>query len=178
MRLAALLLLASASASAQPALFQAGPAAAPHWRVAVDGGLSGYLTAVATAEAERTVRGPFSAGLRGVVYTDSGFQDDGGGIVGSAAEAFASVGLRRRAADVRAFAGAGASAVRAYSGGLDPEFGSSEPRAIRPHVVAGVGLDLYPLPGVGFGGTLRAVASPSEAVLATASVGLRVRVAR
>ena len=123
------------------------------------------------------MRGRFSAGGRVVGYSSGGFQDDGPGIVGTAAEAFASAGLRRRAADLHVFAGAGASLVRSYTSGFG-EFGTSQARALRPHVVAGVGLDLYPLAGVGFGGTVRATASDTAVSLTTVSVGLRVRLAQ
>lgn len=179
MTLRALLVLLLATPAVHAQLFPTGDAGrtAPHWRVAVDGGLSGALTAVGSASAERTVSGPVSAGGRVMLYSSSGFQDDGGGIVGTAAEAFAAAGLRRRAADLHVFAGAGASAVRTYTNGFGG-LGRSQARALRPHAVAGVGLDLYPLPGVGVGATVRATASDTAVTLATVALGLRVRLAR
>lgn len=187
-RVLLVLLLAAPAAHAQPALFRGAPAAAPHWRAGVDAGLSATLGGVASVEVERTVAGPFSVGARALIYdSQRGIpMDDGGGIDGSAAEGFASVGLRRRVADLRVFGGVGASSVRSFSGGLPLEPGDfssgttsrSGVRSLRPHLVGGVGIDLYPLPGVGVGGTIRVAASATAVPLATVSLGLRVRLAR
>lgn len=185
MRLAALLcLVVSSTASAQSPLFPGGTGptrvAAPHWRFSAGGGLSGALTGVATLGLERTVSGPFAVGARGVLYTSGGFVDDGGGVEGVSADVVGSVGTRDRVADLRAFAGAGASVVRYYSGGLEVETRqpASGARALRPHLVGGVGVDVYPFAGVGVGIEVRGVVSAAGPYLSAGELGLRVRLAR
>ena len=183
MRLAALLLLLASAASAQAPLFPNGTGlqtAAPHWRASVSGGMSGAVTGIATLGLERTLAGPVSLGGRGVLYTSGRFADDGERVEGGAFDVLASVSNRDRIIDLRAFAGVGVSVVeRSSSGFREFRAASTSEGLFGPHLVAGVGLDLYPLAGIGVGVEARGVAAPLFGTsLSTVAVGLRVRLAR
>ena len=116
-----------------------------------------------------------------MLYTSSGFVDDGGSVAGGAVDVLGSVSTRDRILDVRASAGAGASVARVSSGSLVFDEGPQpdvRESAFRPHLVGGAGLDLYPFAGVGVGVEARGVLSSAGAALSTVAVGLRVRLAR
>ncbi len=183
MRLAAAFLLLASTASAQAPLFPNGTGlqtAAPHWRLSAGGGVSGELTGVATLGLERTVAGPFSVGGRGVLYSSAVFMDDGGRVTGAAVDVLGSVSNRDRILDVRAFAGVGVSVVERSSSGFGEGLAAStEEGLFGPHLVGGVGLDVYPFSGVGVGVEARGVAAPLFGTSrSTVAVGLRVRLAR
>lgn len=185
MRLVILLLLLASAAAAQAPLFPNGAGslqtAAPHWRVAGSGGFAVSNEAAAVSvSVERSVAGPLAVGGRGVMYVEGGFQDDGGSVEGGALDVIGSVSTRDRILDVRVFAGVGVSVVERSSGGFAKGRAvSTEEGLFGPHLVAGAGLDLYPLAGVGVGVEARGVAAPVFGTsLSTVAIGLRVRLAR
>ncbi len=175
--------LLGSAAVAQPAAVSA----APTWRTILNVGLSGQLTAATTVGLERSVGGLVSVGARGIVYSGGSFVevDDGGSTSGVGAEMLVSAPARSRFVDVRSFVGAGASTVRVTSSSLPlvdppdepPPAGTPVPndRPLRAHLVAGFGLDVYPLAAVGVGVEVRGVVGARGGSLSTVGAGLRVR---
>ena len=150
-------------------------AVAPHWRAAVGAavGVDG-ATVVRSLSLERTVRGPVSAGVRFATYAGGGVVEDGGSRGGGAAEAFAAARSARRRVGLRAAAGVGLSVLDRGSSPLVPPVRVR--REVRPVLAGGLGLDVYPAPGVGVGVEGRLVVAPDGAELSEVGVGLRVRV--
>ena len=143
------------------------------------------LSATVTASAERSWRGPTSLGGRAWVTAVSGFEDDGSTMNGVGGEALVAIGTGDRRLSLRASAGVGL-AVLDYGNsgfGCEPEFEVCTGRdnsftGARPYLLAGLGLDVYPLPGIGIGAEVRPALMAGPANVSTAEVGLRVRLAR
>ena len=142
------------------------------------------LTAVVTASAERSWRGPVSLGGRAWAIVDNGFEDDGATMSGGGGEALAVVGTRGRWLALRASAGLGLAVLDYGSTGPGcetPEECRDAPRGFsgaRPYALAGLGVDVYPLPGVGVGAEVRPAWMRGPANVSAVEVGVRVRVAR
>jgi hypothetical protein len=154
-------------------LFQDGTAAA-RWRAALGYAIGGdAATSVPSLSLERTVRGALSAGARVLTYTEGGVSEDGGARGGGAVEAFAAAGTAGRWVDLRALAGAGLSVLDQGGSPLVP--GSRGERRVRPFLTGGLGLDVYPFPGVGFGVEGRLALASGGLGLSEVGAGLRVR---
>lgn len=186
MRVVLLTLFLTAPLAAQPVFDR--PAATPRspsqWRVAAGVGLAASaLAIVAAASAERSWQGPLSLGGRAWATVAEVPQDDAGSMRGGGGEAFAAVGTRNRWAGIRANVGVGVAVLDYSPGGFgcEPEYESCDdlPRGFEgalPYALAGLGVDLYPLPGVGIGAEIRPAVMDGPANVSTVEVGVRVQI--
>lgn len=165
---------------------RAGDASASRWRVHANAGML-QLSLVSAVGFERELAalppvGHLSAGGRVWGVFGSFPVDDGGGVEGGGVEAQVTAGSGSRWADARVFGAAGVGRLHAYSSGLcappDGACGGSAFDGVTPYVAGGVGLDVYPLRGVGLGAEVRLATSGPVRELYSAELGLRVRFAR
>ena len=154
-------LLALSATSAQAQLLRAEASALVH-----------ETSSVALAYGiETQVLGPVAAGAHLTQYGRSSLGDDAFGVEGTGGDVYAAVSVGRGFA-VRALAGLGIARVDDIKG-FDGPFEPAIETVTRPYAVAGVGVDVYPVPVVGMGAEVRAVASRTETSLSLAGVGLR-----
>ena len=181
-----LAVLASPAASAQAPR-------TPAWRVSASAGVTGASdgrfgrpgderSATLSLGAERRVWGPLSVGVRGAGHASLAPETDGfrRAYLLRTGEAFAAGSVRvAPRVDLRATAGLGMAAISYPT--ADPFFSTDPvPRARRTTLsesfaAAGIGADIYLLPGVGVGGEVRLVSSLGEPTASEASIGLRLR---
>ena len=188
MRFVLLLVLSAVPVAAQTPLFPDGTAATratPHWRVGVSAGIANAAqTGTGSLSLERTVGGAAAVGARVAGYSGGGFKDDGTETAGGSLDVFGAIGTQDRVLDLRALAGLGAAVLDVTPSGLgcdDVESSCGERDAftgVRPYLVAGVGIDLYPGAGIGLGAEVRVAAIGGPSNVSSGEIGLRVRLAR
>ena len=163
MRLALLLFLAAAPG-----------AGAQTWRTAAGLGLTrGGAASVVSLGGEHGVLGRFSGGGRVALFSSRRQVRDGQVQEGGAFEGTVSAHVRLGPAELRLFTGAGVATI------TENTFRSG--REVRRYtegytlLIAGGGVDVYPVPGLGVGVEVRGVRSSSPLDLAEASAGVRLR---
>ncbi len=190
MRCLVLLLLAAVSTAASAQALRA-----PAWRASASVGVTAASdgrfgrsgddrSGTLSLGAERHVWGPLSIGARGAAH--SGLfraESDQPAFLRWTAEALAAGTVRVAPnVDLRATAGFGAASISYPT--ATPFFSTAPVRMVpratlfETFAAAGVGADVYLLPGVGVGGEVRLVSSLGEPTASEASLGLRIRLPR
>ncbi|MEM1115172.1 MAG: hypothetical protein AAGJ11_01615 [Bacteroidota bacterium] len=197
MRLVVVLIALSTSTGAQTLGAVLDPEAVPAWRVAAAAGVAAETRLhVRSVSVERAVAGPLGVGARLASYTTtcwgrtrcSGEPNNGG-----TGEVYVLASTRSRHLDVRGLVGGGVAAVQTFTfvgreavcqfndaGRLScTEYDRYVAEStVRPALVGGIGVDIYPLTRLGVGVEVRAVVERDRVGLSEAAAGLRVRLGR